>query len=775
MTIKSSMRPLSMAGDAIGIAALILAALFLIPLAPGMPQAGLDHSWQYALNVAVERGMIFGRDLIFTFGPLGSVYSKLYGPATDTLMMVASTLFACGFCLAVALALTPGRLLYAVLLPVLVAMGPLRDSVFLAAPFLLLFAVARTQVAPTDRFYLRPTPLIQACIAFIAVAISITPIVKGSFAGSVGATYAIAVVILAFRNKAAAVAFALLALAALCFAWTCTGQPLSALPNYFLAQAPIISGYTNAMSYSGRTWVPVLVASVSLVIVGYFHLAFGRGRGAIGAGATLGLALSLFIAFKAAMVRQDGHVLIATGVLLLITLAVTARSTVVPALLLWILVIVTWKSVGHSVLPIGYGYIRELVSASWTRTIDGLDTRLLSPGRLKEDYNQAVAKIRTDEPLPAAKGTVDIYPTELSSVFANGLEWNGRPILQSYSVYDRKLDRINADHLERAGADTIFFSLDPIDDRLAALDDSGSLIGLLSHYTAESYDGNYIHFKRHAGHTATAIEPNVLLARTAQLGESVTVPGDGPVWATIDVTPTLPGKLVSTVYKLPELEIELTLSSGQIERRRFIPAIGSTGFVLSPYLRRTDDVLALASGIPTVPTVVSFRITPQKTALWKNTYTVQFKRIDIDAQRSARGLLLVEPTAPTPQLTSPANSPAPICTIDLANHKPFVASDRIPVPGGVLALQGWSAPAASINAHSIQTYFVLHDTTGSRYFAVRPQSRPDVALALKRPELASSGFNATLDLGSASGPRTLQMLTVADGVAYQCPFEIPLD
>jgi hypothetical protein len=96
-------------GGAIGVAALIVAALFLIPFAPSMPHAGLDPSWVYGVNEAVAQGRVFGRDLIFTFGPLASVYSDNFNPATDRIMMIGITVYALGFCAAFALLAHPRR------------------------------------------------------------------------------------------------------------------------------------------------------------------------------------------------------------------------------------------------------------------------------------------------------------------------------------------------------------------------------------------------------------------------------------------------------------------------------------------------------------------------------------------------------------------------------------------------------------------------------------------------------------------------------------------
>lgn len=47
--------------------------LFLLhpTLLYGLPFAGVDNSWKIAINWAVHQHWVFGRDIVFTYGPLG--------------------------------------------------------------------------------------------------------------------------------------------------------------------------------------------------------------------------------------------------------------------------------------------------------------------------------------------------------------------------------------------------------------------------------------------------------------------------------------------------------------------------------------------------------------------------------------------------------------------------------------------------------------------------------------------------------------------------------
>ena len=50
------------------VAVLVLFRAFTLPFAAA---TGLDRSWQLAIAEASTHGLVFGRDIVFTYGPLG--------------------------------------------------------------------------------------------------------------------------------------------------------------------------------------------------------------------------------------------------------------------------------------------------------------------------------------------------------------------------------------------------------------------------------------------------------------------------------------------------------------------------------------------------------------------------------------------------------------------------------------------------------------------------------------------------------------------------------
>ncbi len=101
--------------------ALLLTVLAVfVPLAPQMPSAGLDTSWMFAMNQGVARGFVFGKDIIFTFGPYACIYTQLYDPATDRLMVCGSLFLGLSYALLLLLVTSDqkryGLFLYAIFL-----------------------------------------------------------------------------------------------------------------------------------------------------------------------------------------------------------------------------------------------------------------------------------------------------------------------------------------------------------------------------------------------------------------------------------------------------------------------------------------------------------------------------------------------------------------------------------------------------------------------------------------------------------------------------------
>jgi hypothetical protein len=158
------------------------------------------------------------------------------------------------------------------------------------------------------------------------------------------------------------------------------------------------------------------------------------------------------------------------------------------------------------------------------------------------------------------------------------------------------LAELNRAHLEGDGApDRIYFSVLPLDGRYSSLDDGASWPELIARYRVTRYLGDYAVMEKRPEPIAVDLEP-LLLDERASLGEQVLLPKTGaPIWAKIDVSPTLIGRVVSALYKLPPLYLVVKYADGSTEQSRFIPGEARAGFLLSPTVRNTVDFATILS------------------------------------------------------------------------------------------------------------------------------------------------------------------------------------
>jgi hypothetical protein len=631
--------------------AMVATVLFIIPLYPGFPGVGLDISWEYGLNEAVARHLVFGRDIIFTLGPLGLVFANMYHPATNWILLFVSALVGAGLAIGGALLAYPRKPMHVAILPFLVAEINLRDCIFIVLPFVLLLLILRVCAPADSKHHLRASGLVSAGIAIVICAVALLSLVKGSYAVSAFFCGGLSLLVLLRRYPPVAAASACLAIAAASGAWMTIGQPISALPTFFVAQGPIISGYSEAMSLEGAAKEVVIYLTISIVLLGVFYKVFARKFGTTGLIAVAAFAFILFVCFKAAFVRHDQHGATAAGALLLAGYCVSAMTesgSAVLYLTVWGLVIFGWAKIDRAHSGLNFAMASQRVHDAIASAYGGLKLRVSTPKLLGTIFDQQKAAIRAQLPLPPVDGSVDVYPSELSTLFAHGFRWAPRPVFQSYSAYDAPLDALNSSHLEGPNAPQhVFFRVQPIDGRLPALEDAGSWPVLLSRYEIVGYDGLQIHMQhKDAGRSNSVFGPQVARL-AARIRTPIQIPNEeGPLWAEIDLSPTFLGRFGLFVLKIPPVELTLTLEDGRVMHHRYIPAMGKRGFLLSPYIQTTNDFAAFAAGIHQGNAVRSIQIDTPETGMWHRQFNVRLQRLEIEAQLSARKIVLVQPSEP---------------------------------------------------------------------------------------------------------------------------------
>lgn len=774
-------------GWSIGAAALMLGALAgLVPWWPALPQAGLDPSWMHALNEAVARGMVFGRDIVFTLGPYASVFTATYHPATDARMLAASLWLALclGGCLLVA-ARGRGALRLCLTGALLAAPMHSRDALLFAVPLALVLAIeAWTRREPSARRVPAPLPPpgghVWLLWAIAHVPLGLLPLVKGSLLPLCAVALVASLGLWGqARRPAGALAAVAGALIGSVGAWVLAGQPVGALADYLAGLLPLIGGFSEAMSVPGPAHEVYLYLALAVLILVAWAWP-GRAAGPLVSRLPVGLTLAatLFLAFKAGYVRHDAHhVLIATGTGLLAAALVGLRAAPRRDAVLLLLALGVWFQAEQA--QRGWGVAQ--VAAQWlqvpVRAFEGAVQRLRGEEDLRRAYEARLAEIRAAHPLPPLAGGVDRYSHGQSELLAAGLSWSPRPVFQSYTVYTPELAALNQRHLARPDAALhVLWRVEPIDGRLPALEDGASWPLLWRTHEVQAVWGELAWLTRRPTPLPEDAAVPFMPGASLRLGEAVALPEHGGVLqARVQARPTAAGRLLSWLYKTAPLRLQLELADGSVHTYRAPAGMLAAGFVLSPLVQDTRDLVLLATG----------RLSDlQGQRVRRLTLVPAHGPAGLWASEASLALQVLSTPEPVPSLPAgffdptfegpPGGERGPVAerscdgSFDALNGQPLAGSGAQRVPGRVLRVGGWVALSAAAGQVPAQVFLVLRGAQGEQWVSARRTPRPDVAAHFGRPDMPAPGFEAVANLAALPGVRELRIAVLDGGVAALC-------
>jgi hypothetical protein len=416
------------------------------------PGLGLDASWNAGLAMGVEDGLHWGKDIVFTYGPLGFLQTQLVWFTGQTVLsFLYSGLIYVVFCIGLVWALRRRLplLLACVAAFVAVAVLPLLELSLLSAVFAC-FWLLEDGAERTGR---RLDVFVVAAATFAAPA----ALIKLSTGPLVPLVLLIALI--GARVGGGRIAGYLVLLAAeLLVLWLGAGQSLGDVPAFISHTIQISSGYSSAMlrSTDVAAWkvtaatLAAIALTVALVVAAW--RAPYRDRRGRWAGAVL-VALAAFAIYKEGVVRVDaGHLTVYFANASILWVAVgfgAARRWWVPA------IAVVVFTVSLPLRPAGTGDNLDFVS-NLRFAFDQART-LVSPGRREaamESGRRGMKGTYALEPgaLAALRGrTVAVEPWEAAAAWAYRLDWRPLPVFQNYSAYTSTLDRLNSEAVESPG------------------------------------------------------------------------------------------------------------------------------------------------------------------------------------------------------------------------------------------------------------------------------------------------------------------------------------
>jgi len=580
---------------------LIFLIILLIPYyrISEMPLPGIDNSWRIALEIAYQKGLIFGKDIIYTYGPLGRLTQRI---AIETshfelflydIFCYANTAYILYFFLPKDTKIIHYLIHFAFFVVISSIFGEWIS-------FLLFFVsiIAGFRFLKNHNHWELSLALLMGIINFfikanygiVAVLFVFVLLIYAFFTDRLSWTY-----MLAYMSGAILLVFILgyfLKTDILAYLNACLqiikgyNEAQSVFP-YFRAKA-VLSSYFIFISFT-------LLSSIYLIKQVKNKLLLEKETGdtlfLLGS-----IAVSLFILLKYAFVRADDAHLISfvkNASIPLIFLTFQTKERVL-RYGVWLLVVANILSYFLFYQSIYGQYNISIISNLKAK-------KEILPQYFKEILVKPQHKPKATYPKEAlqiiGKASVDLIPNEASEVYFNGLNYNPRPIMQSYQAYNQYLDKINQEkYLSSNAPSFVIYGIESIDGKYALGDETLTFLALMKKYTPVFQWENRLLLKnKNQEKKIQWVSKRLKKIKLGQVYEIVPPSIENKIFcvATIKVKYNKFGKWLNFFFQPPHLSMKFMLENGQSKEFTTMPTLLEKGLIINSFTDNVADISQL--------------------------------------------------------------------------------------------------------------------------------------------------------------------------------------
>lgn len=706
----------------------------------GIPAAGLDNSWAFALNHLVNSGLRFGKDVFFTFGPLGFLLNPMNignnVPVAALCFLTVWLLFASLLIYGAHRRLFTVNQLFLFAISTIFCYGS--GFVWLLSCLIAALLLFQSYARRWPPFFLLAVLLTVPCffikfsLAMFAwsaiLALSLLQVLQQRERG---------ILMLGMSGILVPVLFA--------FAYLIYNPSLHDLVQYIRAGYEISSGYSVAMSSVGK-WYNIYLAAIFTAAYIYIIIRLYKS-GQPTFWHSLAFIVPLFVSFKHGFVRQDGgHLFIffSTAIMIigLLLLFSDLRLPKMKGIIYIYPALIFICFFTYHIYFNGFLFDRIFPISSFRSMIKTVT--FVSNGNaagLKPDLlpGSMLAEI--------GGSRVGIFPWEICYAAANDLNYSPLPVFQTYSAYTSYLDYLDADFLNGNSAPPyLLAAFQALDGRHCLVDVPATWLSIYKWYEPKLLTDSVLLLKRRSVPRFETLKPvgSAVYGKAAVVGLPQYA---GPLLVKISLNLSLTGKIVKTLYHIAPVEMALTDCAGGVSVFRVVPETLKDGLFLN-YLPMSLNELDMLMNGKAARKFCSFQLFGPGLTMYRDQMSVQF--IEIPA------VAVDHP---------PEKLPLSEGILKSSNKAKFNIDSITPVQIGhqaFLFVKGWAVdPEAKDSGGGVWT-----DIDGKAYLADR-YPRRDIAAYFKQPGYKNSGFEVYIPASSLSpGAHKLSLQIIATSRKY---------
>lgn len=581
-----------------------------------IPESGIDGSWALSINLAIKNNFIWGKDYLFSYGPLGYLATRIkdYVPSYQIVvfqLLVWINLCFIQFKISNLFIIFEKKHFFLGLLFTACIYNYIQLE--LSSFLLLSFIFWIIDALMNDK-------LSSAIIAFF---ISLFMFFIKLDSGIIILFFLILFYLHQLLTNKNRYQYFFLLLLHIALVLLLSNKLKVDLPNYLISSVHVIGSYNDAMYLENSTLKIVMGICVLIVFVLYslVNLKIIFSKSAYTLSYFICMCV-LFILFKHGFVRHQGYGFLYPPLTLILALFLVQFFTPTSLKIFKVLYLIL---IPTSIIISSFLFIENIdISKPYLfnakiKALDFISLKLYNkkyvpPQRKITGIDKANSSIILPKRIKdeIGKSTVDIVPHFVSMIYDNKLNYNPRPGIQTYANFDSYLDLKGFEkYTSQSNPEYIIYCAEnynndaSIDNRYPFFDEPKTKMAMLENYTIIDSFENQLLLK--SGKKKPLIYSNANPINY-KLNTAIAIEKSKDlVFIKFDVNYSNLGKIARFFYQPPSLKVKFTLDNGKQYTFKIIKGLLNEGVIVNKLLLSNKDIQLLyknqLNSIPEIKTI----------------------------------------------------------------------------------------------------------------------------------------------------------------------------